>query len=104
MLTFAIVVIAAGAGLHLYLGSYLGEDHSPDQKYMLRYYSSDNPFKTSWSMPGGSSCDPRWVRLYDRQGRKLNEIYTNDCALENPVTWLEGKVVLPDGETVWDLP
>lgn len=100
-LVSVIGIILAGVGLDIYLGNYLREERSPDQEHVLRYDSATDSFNLTWSLPGKSDCTPRWIRLYDRHGKKLNEMYTTDCALENPVIWLEGEVVLPDGKTVW---
>ena len=86
-----------------YRGKFIGELTSSNGKYTLRYYSSFNPLKMEFSFPGGSSCKPMWIRLYNDDGKKLNQMYTSSCAQENKVTWLEDKVLLPDGETIWPL-
>ena len=105
MIVVGIVVFAGiGLGVYVYRGIFLGEEYSPNKAYSLRYYSSFNIFHMEWSMPGDSACKPRWVRLYDKNGTKLNELYSSDCALENQVHWLDTEIILPDGVTVWRLP
>lgn len=99
-LAFTII----GLGVYTYRGIFLGEEYSPNKEYLLRYYSSFDPFSMYWSMPGGTACKRRWVRLYNKEGNKLNEIYTTDCALENQAQWLDTELILPDGNTVWVLP
>jgi hypothetical protein len=99
-----LVLAGAGLGLYAYLGVYLGAESGPNNEFSLRYYRSFNPFRMYWSTPGGTACEPRWIRLYDKSGNKLHELYTTSCALEMPVNWLDGQVVLPDGNTVWALP
>lgn len=99
-----LVITLVSLGIYTYRGSYLGEESSPNKAYSLRYYSTINPLKMFWSMPGGSSCKPRWIRLYDKSGAKLNELYTTDCALEMPINWLDKELILPDGNTIWNLP
>lgn len=106
VMLFALLLVVAVAGwvLYAYYPSYLGEEHSPNKEYTLRYYSYFEPFKIYWSMPGGSSCKPALIRLYDKSGTKLNELHTTDCSLEMQVYWIDQKVFLPDGDTMWDLP
>lgn len=99
-----LITMSLCLGIFMYRGVYLGEERSPNKEFFLRYYSSINPLKMFWSMPGGSSCKPRWLRLYDKSGDKLNELYTTDCALEMPVNWLGSEIILPDGNTLWTLP
>ncbi len=86
-----------------YRGNYIGQENHPNGDFSLRYYSTFNPFKMEWSMPGGSSCKPRWVRLYNREGSKLNEVLLTDCDMEMEAQWVENQVILPDTETIWDL-
>jgi hypothetical protein len=100
LIIIAIIITAYLA----YKGNYLGEESNPDGEYTLKYYSTFNPFKMQWSMPGGSSCKPRWVRLYNKAGDKLNELYTTDCAMEMDARWIGGEVILSDGNTMWTLP
>lgn len=99
-----IVVLTLLTAFLAYRGQYLAQESSPTGEYTLKYYSSFNPFKIQWTMPGDSSCKPRWVRLYNKNGDKLNELYSNDCAIEMQVSWFDDQVVLPDGETIWPLP
>ena len=99
-----LIFIALALGSVAYFGTLLGEESSPDKKYTLRYYSSINPFKIYWSMPGDQACRPRWVRLYTQSGVKLNEKYTTSCELEMAAVWIKSEVILPDGETIWTLP
>jgi hypothetical protein len=103
---FILVTIVGVAAFYYYRyhGILLGEEHSPDGKYSLRYYRAYNPFVMVWSMPGDSACKPRWIRLYGKDGDKLEEMYTTDCSLENPVYWLDSELILPDGDTIWRLP
>ena len=98
-----LITVSASLGIHAYRGTYLGSEDSPNKKYSIRYYSSFNPFRMFWSMPGGSACEPRWVRLYDNAETKLQEVYTTSCALEMEVNWLGKQVILPDGKTIWQL-
>jgi len=102
----SLLLMLAGAGISIfaYRGVYLGTEISPNKKYSLHYYRSYNPFRMFWSMPGGSACEPRWVRLYGVSEKKLNELYTTSCALEMQATWLDKQVILPDGDTIWELP
>ncbi len=81
----------------------LGEEFSQNKKYSIRYYESFAPFKVNWTMPGDESCKPIWVRLYNDSGNKINEVFSNNCELENEITWLEKEVILPDGNTIWAL-
>ena len=106
LVSVLLLLILTGTGLSLYAyrGVYLGSENSPNNNYSLRYYSSFNPFKIFWSMPGGSACEPRWIRLYDKSETKLNELYTTSCALEMQAHWIEKQVILPDGNTIWELP
>ncbi len=90
--------------LRAYFGVYLGENRSPDGKFTIRYYDSPNPFRMKWSMPGDSACSPVWVRLYNKDGDKLNEMYTTNCQLGMDPFWSGNQVFLPDDETGWELP
>lgn len=103
-ITLLLIFVGAGLWFYTYRGVYLGAEDSPNSEYSLRYYSSFNPFRMLWSMPGDSACTPRWVRLYDKSENKLKELYTTSCELEMPANWLDKQVVLPDGKTVWGLP
>lgn len=106
VLTIVIILllIAIGLSTFAYIGSYIGEEKSPDQNYTLKYFKSFNPLKIYWSMPGGKACEPRWIRLYDQTNKKLNQLYTTSCELEMQVTWTNNQVFLPDGKTIWPLP
>lgn len=94
-------ILAAGLA---YRGTYLGEQQRPDGMFSLHYYKSFNPFQITWSMPGDTACTPEWVRLYNREDEKLNELYTTNCKREIEPHWFEDHVILPDGETIWRLP
>jgi hypothetical protein len=87
-----------------YRGTYLGEQQSPDGMFTLHYYKSFNPFRMVWSMPGDTMCTPEWIRLYNRNGDKINELYTTNCKREMEPHWYEDQVILPDGLTTWKLP
>lgn len=103
-LLIALILAIMVTGFLAYHGQYLGQEKSPNGMYTLKYYSSFNPFKMQWSMPGSSSCKPRWIRLYDKQGNKLKELFTTECEMEMPVRWLDKQAILPDGKTIWQLP
>jgi hypothetical protein len=106
-IAIAIAVLFLGSILATalaYRGTYLGEQQRPDEMFSLHYYKSFNPFQMVWSMPGDTACTPEWVRLYNRDGEKLNELYTTNCKREMEPHWLEDQVILPDGETIWRLP
>jgi hypothetical protein len=72
--------------------------------FTLHYYKSFNPFRMVWSMPGDTMCTPEWIRLYNRNGDKINELYTTNCKREMEPHWHEDQVILPDGLTTWKLP
>ena len=99
-----LIIPGIGLGIYAYRGTYLGGETSPNNNFILRYYSSINPFKMHWSMPGGSSCKPAWLRLYDKSGKKLKELYTTDCSFEGKTHWLDNELLLPDGKTILKLP
>lgn len=101
---FALLLGGLVTAIQAYRGTYLGEEVSPDGMYSLRYYQSFNPFQLSWSMPGDAACTPEWVRLYSKEGEKLNELYTTNCQREMAPLWSDKKVFLPDGDTVWTIP
>jgi hypothetical protein len=106
IVTPVTVILLGGiiAAFLFYRGTYLGEQPHPQGGFSLRYYKSYNPFQMVWSMPGDSACTPEWVRLYNRDGEKLNELYSTNCKRGMEPHWLEGQVILPDGETIWSLP
>ena len=101
-----VLLMVVSIAIYTYRGTYLGEEFSDDKQYSLRYYSTIhplNPLRLSFSMPGGSACQPEWVRLYNSRGEKLNEILSSTCLREMDVSWLEGEVLIGDGETIWPL-
>ena len=107
LITVPVIVLLLGGlltAILAYQGTYLGEQKSPDGRYSLRYYESFNPFKMKWSMPGDTACTPEWVRLYSKEGDKLNELYSTNCLREMDPLWDKNEVILPDGETIWKLP
>ena len=106
LIVFAALLLGSGILLAMgtYCGSLLGEEHSLDGAYSLRYYKTLNPFGMVWSMPGDAACEPLWIRLYDRKDTKLAEMLTTNCELENEPRWLERELILPDGKTIWKLP
>jgi hypothetical protein len=99
-----VIVLSGFVGFYLYKGSYLGEEISPDGRYVLKYYRTWNPFKTYVSMPGGPDCKPTWVRLYDKSGNKLNEFLISNCRLAMDTRWESDSVVLGDNDADWELP
>jgi hypothetical protein len=104
LLTVTLALGGLLVAIQAYRGTLTGEQHNPSGTFSLRYYQSFNPFKTEWSMPGGSACKPFWIRLYSKDGEKLNELYTTNCRMEMDPLWSENEVFLPDGVTVWKLP
>lgn len=103
---FLLVLLLGGlvVAVQVYRGTYMGEESSPDGRFSLRYYKTFHVFKMVWSMPGDSACTPEWIRLYSKDGEKLNELYTTSCSREMGPLWNESEVFLPDGVTVWKLP
>jgi len=106
ILATALVLLLGSVftAIQAYRGTYIGEDTSPDGMFTLRYYKSFNPMRIIWSMPGDTACTPEWVRLYDSNDEKLNELYSTSCQREMDPRWINKKVYLPDGVTVWILP
>ena len=101
-MSFIILVIIITA-IMAYRGSYIVQENYPNGEFSLKYYSTFDPFKIQWSMPGGSSCMPRWIRLYNREGSKLNEVLLTDCDMEMKAHWIENPMILPDTKTIWNL-
>jgi len=107
IITVAAVALLSSVlltAIQVYQGTYTGEQRSPDGMYSLRYYKSFIPFVKVWSMPGDTPCTPEWVRLYSKDGEKLNELYSSNCLREMDPLWDKNEVILPDHETIWQLP
>jgi hypothetical protein len=104
ILVVVLLLVGLLVAIQAYRGTYLGEQQSPCGRFSLRYYESFNPFKMKWSMPGDAACTPEWIRLYSKNGEKLNELYTTSCETEVEPHWLNDELNLSDGVTIWKLP
>ena len=66
-----------------YFGWNIGrEKFSSDGKHVLRFYRTIHPRDYLPTMPGDSNPGYGWVRVYDSEGRKLEESYEGFLGLD----------------------
>lgn len=94
------ILLFSALVIFYYSGTYTVSYVSPNGRYEIRYY---RVMKISIDVM--NECRPYyWVRLYDKQGNKMNEVLQDVCALDSTVLWHNKSVYLADSETIWKLP
>lgn len=79
-----VAIVAVFTTYKWYAGTYTWKNVSPDGEYELRYYST---FDFSLPRPF-TSCSSVWVRLYNKKGKKLEELLRHSCGSGGrPTRW-----------------
>lgn len=98
----ALFVLAVVSAKAFYFGFYYYEDTRPDGRYKIVVSHVPSLLDVQAVPPGDSADRYVWVRLYNKDGAKLNETLT----LLNSVSdkaWGDG-VVFVTGDLVWTVP